>query len=62
MEKGLNVTKRVTLEGYVVNRSTLKVCSDTCDVDLYADRTGKGKHVNIGSSTRKPWLTISASS
>lgn len=47
MEKGLNVTKKVAIEGYLTNRSTLKVCSDTCDIDLYEKAEGKGKRVNI---------------
>lgn len=47
MDKGLNVTKKVTIEGYLVNKSTLKVCSDTCDIDLYEKPDGKGRHVNI---------------
>jgi hypothetical protein len=47
MEKGLNVTKRVTIEGYVgMHPSMFKLCSDTCDFDLYADPAGKGKRVN----------------
>jgi hypothetical protein len=47
MEKGLNVTKKVALEGYLVNRSTMKVCSDTCDIDLAEQPDGKGRRVNI---------------
>jgi hypothetical protein len=46
MEKGLNVTKRVTIEGYVGPlRSMVKVCSDTCDFNLFAEPGGKGKRV-----------------
>jgi len=47
MEKGLHVTKKVALEGYLVNRSSMKVCSDTCDIDLYEKPEGKGRRVNI---------------
>ncbi|MDC0744715.1 hypothetical protein [Polyangium mundeleinium] len=47
MEKGLNVTKRVAIEGYVGPlRSSVKVCSDTCDFNLFAEPDGKGKRVN----------------
>jgi hypothetical protein len=46
MEKGLNVTTKVTIEGYVGAPSSLKVCSDTCDFDLFAEPGNKGKRVN----------------
>ncbi|MDI3283837.1 hypothetical protein [Polyangium sp. 15x6] len=47
MEKGLNVTKKVAIEGYVgAPRSMLKVCSDTCDFDLFSEPGNKGKRVN----------------
>lgn len=45
MEKGLNVTKRVTIEGYVGAPGSLKVCSDTCDFNLFAEPGNKGKRV-----------------
>ncbi|MDI1446306.1 hypothetical protein [Polyangium sp. 6x1] len=47
MEKGLNVTKKVAIEGYVgAPRSMFKVCSDTCDFNLFSEPGNKGRLVN----------------
>jgi hypothetical protein len=45
MEKGLEVTKRVTIEGYLELVGMFKHCSDTCNVDLFSKPGATGKQI-----------------